>query len=183
VLFGHRASHPVPIVASAGGIARCAAASQEPCGPRARGGSRFPTRTLACALDKIGGDNWTADTDGSGVTVHMFDRDLQEEIQKGAKCQLVINPVLHHVFARMELAEERGLGLKSMKARAEAAGLPLPRFQNHPRRKLLCHRHARILETVLSARRQWAIIQCLAGNQGSTPQGQVADAGSHHPRG
>ena len=28
----------------------------------------------------------------------------------------------------MELAEERGLGLRSMKARAEAAGLPLPRF-------------------------------------------------------
>jgi len=28
----------------------------------------------------------------------------------------------------MALAEERGLGLKSMKARAEAAGLPLPRF-------------------------------------------------------
>jgi ATP-dependent DNA helicase RecG len=38
------------------------------------------------------------------------------------------NPILHYVFARMELAEERGLGLKSMKARAEAAGLPLPRF-------------------------------------------------------
>lgn len=28
----------------------------------------------------------------------------------------------------MELAEERGLGLKSMKARAKTAGLPLPRF-------------------------------------------------------
>ncbi len=38
------------------------------------------------------------------------------------------NPVLHYVFARMELAEERGLGLKSMRGRAEAAGLPLPRF-------------------------------------------------------
>jgi ATP-dependent DNA helicase RecG len=38
------------------------------------------------------------------------------------------NPILHYVFARMALAEERGLGLKSMKARAEAAGLPLPRF-------------------------------------------------------
>jgi ATP-dependent DNA helicase RecG len=38
------------------------------------------------------------------------------------------NPVLHYVFARMALAEERGLGLKSMRARAEAAGLPLPRF-------------------------------------------------------
>ena len=28
------------------------------------------------------------------------------------------NPVLHYVFARMELAEERGLGLVSMKRRA-----------------------------------------------------------------
>jgi ATP-dependent DNA helicase RecG len=38
------------------------------------------------------------------------------------------NPVLHYVFARMELAEERGLGLKSMKSRAETAGLPLPKY-------------------------------------------------------
>lgn len=38
------------------------------------------------------------------------------------------NPVLHYVFARMELAEERGLGLKSMKARASEIGLPLPRY-------------------------------------------------------
>ena len=29
----------------------------------------------------------------------------------------------------MELAEERGLGLKSMKARAMEAGLPLPQFE------------------------------------------------------
>ena len=38
------------------------------------------------------------------------------------------NPVLHYVFARMELAEERGLGLRSMKARAEQQGLPLPKY-------------------------------------------------------
>lgn len=38
------------------------------------------------------------------------------------------NPVLHYVFARMELAEERGLGLKSMKTRASDAGLPLPKY-------------------------------------------------------
>lgn len=38
------------------------------------------------------------------------------------------NPVLHYVFAKMELAEERGLGLKSMKARASDVGLPLPRY-------------------------------------------------------
>ncbi|MFV2073048.1 MAG: ATP-binding protein [Thermoanaerobaculales bacterium] len=38
------------------------------------------------------------------------------------------NPVLHFVFARMKLAEERGLGLKSMKSRASAARLPLPAY-------------------------------------------------------
>ena len=38
------------------------------------------------------------------------------------------NPVLHYVFARMEMAEDRGLGLKSMKNHAQQAGLPLPRY-------------------------------------------------------
>lgn len=38
------------------------------------------------------------------------------------------NPVMHFVFAKMKLAEERGLGLKSMKSRALAAGLPLPSY-------------------------------------------------------
>ncbi len=38
------------------------------------------------------------------------------------------NPVMHFVFAKMKLAEERGLGLKSMKSRALAAGLPLPTY-------------------------------------------------------
>ena len=38
------------------------------------------------------------------------------------------NPVLHFVFARMEMAEERGLGLKSMRNGAEQAGLPLPKY-------------------------------------------------------
>lgn len=38
------------------------------------------------------------------------------------------NPVLHYVFAKMELAEERGLGLKSMKTRASEIGLPLPKY-------------------------------------------------------
>jgi predicted HTH transcriptional regulator len=31
----------------------------------------------------------------------------------------------------MELAEERGLGLKSMRTRATEAGLPLPKFSYH----------------------------------------------------
>ena len=38
------------------------------------------------------------------------------------------NPVLHYVFAKMELAEERGLGLRSMKNRASESGLPLPKY-------------------------------------------------------
>ncbi len=41
------------------------------------------------------------------------------------------NPILHYVFARMELAEERGLGLKTFKQRAIEAGLPLPTFTWH----------------------------------------------------
>jgi ATP-dependent DNA helicase RecG len=38
------------------------------------------------------------------------------------------NPVLHYVFAKMEMAEERGLGLKTMRRRAGEAGLPLPKY-------------------------------------------------------
>ncbi len=38
------------------------------------------------------------------------------------------NPTLHYVFSRMGLAEERGLGLTSMKQAAEISGLPLPKF-------------------------------------------------------
>jgi ATP-dependent DNA helicase RecG len=38
------------------------------------------------------------------------------------------NPILHHVFSRMGLAEEQGYGLTSLKERAEEHGLPLPSF-------------------------------------------------------
>ena len=38
------------------------------------------------------------------------------------------NPELHYVFAKMEMAEERGLGIKSLKNRAEQLGLPLPKY-------------------------------------------------------
>jgi len=51
-----------------------------------------------------------------------------EQMQSFNAPMLSRNPVLHYVFARMDLAEERGLGLKSMKTRAESAGLPLPRY-------------------------------------------------------
>lgn len=39
------------------------------------------------------------------------------------------NPVLHYVFAKMKLAEERGLGVKSLKSRALEIGLPLPSYR------------------------------------------------------
>jgi ATP-dependent DNA helicase RecG len=51
-----------------------------------------------------------------------------EQMQSFTAPMLSRNPVLHYVFARMALAEERGLGLKSMRRRAEQAGLPLPRY-------------------------------------------------------
>lgn len=38
------------------------------------------------------------------------------------------NPILHFVFRRMGLAEERGLGLKSLRERAQELGLPLPTY-------------------------------------------------------
>lgn len=38
------------------------------------------------------------------------------------------NPVVHFVFGKLKLAEERGLGLKSMRSLASAAGLPLPSY-------------------------------------------------------
>lgn len=38
------------------------------------------------------------------------------------------NPIMHYVFAQMELAEERGLGMKSMRDAAERADLPLPEY-------------------------------------------------------
>ena len=51
-----------------------------------------------------------------------------EQLQAFDAPMLSRNPVLHFVFAKMKLAEERGLGLKSMKSRALAAGIPLPSY-------------------------------------------------------
>ncbi len=51
-----------------------------------------------------------------------------EQLQSFTAPMLSRNPILHYVFAQMDLAEERGLGLKSMKERAERAGLPLPAY-------------------------------------------------------
>lgn len=51
-----------------------------------------------------------------------------EQLQSFDAPMLSRNPVLHYIFARMELAEERGLGLKSMKSKAQESGLPIPTY-------------------------------------------------------
>jgi len=51
-----------------------------------------------------------------------------EQMQSFSAPMLSRNPTLHFVFSQMDLAEERGLGLKSMKQRAEQAGLPRPAY-------------------------------------------------------
>ncbi len=51
-----------------------------------------------------------------------------EQIQAFDAPMLSRNPILHFVFAKMGLAEERGLGLKSMKTRARELGLPMPAY-------------------------------------------------------
>lgn len=55
-----------------------------------------------------------------------------EQIQSFTAPMLSRNPVLHFVFAKMGLAEERGLGLKSMRKRATDSGLPTPGFAQDP---------------------------------------------------
>lgn len=51
-----------------------------------------------------------------------------EQLQSFTAPMLSRNPPLHYVFARMELAEEQGLGVRSMRVLAERGGLPLPRY-------------------------------------------------------
>ncbi|MDP2797129.1 MAG: ATP-binding protein [Methanoregula sp.] len=51
-----------------------------------------------------------------------------EQMQSFNAPMLSRNPRLHYVFAQMNLAEERGLGLKTFKSTAEKLRLPLPRY-------------------------------------------------------
>ena len=51
-----------------------------------------------------------------------------EQLQSFNAPMLSRNPVLHYAFSHMGLAEERGLGVKTLKADAEKEGLPLPRY-------------------------------------------------------
>jgi ATP-dependent DNA helicase RecG len=52
-----------------------------------------------------------------------------EQLQSFNVPMLSRNPVLHYVFSHMGLAEERGLGVKTLKADAEKEGLPLPKYR------------------------------------------------------
>ena len=51
-----------------------------------------------------------------------------EQLQSFNAPMLSRNPELHYVFAKMGMAEERGLGIKSLRSRAEKLGLPLPKY-------------------------------------------------------
>jgi len=51
-----------------------------------------------------------------------------KQLQDFSAPMLSRNPELHFVFARMGMAEEQGLGLASLRDRAEEHGLPRPRY-------------------------------------------------------
>ena len=51
-----------------------------------------------------------------------------KQLQDFSAPMLSRNPELHFVFARMDMAEEQGLGLASLRDRAAELGLPRPRF-------------------------------------------------------
>jgi ATP-dependent DNA helicase RecG len=64
-----------------------------------------------------------------------------EQMQSFNAPMLSRNPRLHYVFAQMNLAEERGLGLKTFKSTAEDLHLPLPRYSfNDPYLELTFYR-------------------------------------------
>jgi len=74
-----------------------------------------------------------------------------EQLQSFNAPMLSRNPGLHYVFAKMELAEERGLGIKSLKAQAIAAGLPLPKYAfNDPYLELTLYRSREAAASTLS---------------------------------
>lgn len=51
-----------------------------------------------------------------------------DQLQRFTAPMLSRNPGLHFVFARMGMAEEQGLGVRSLRDRAQALGLPLPKY-------------------------------------------------------
>lgn len=51
-----------------------------------------------------------------------------EQLKDFSAPMLSRNPELHFVFAKMEMAEEQGLGLQSLRNKAKEYGLPLPKY-------------------------------------------------------
>ncbi|MCJ7481995.1 MAG: hypothetical protein MUO31_03420 [Thermodesulfovibrionales bacterium] len=51
-----------------------------------------------------------------------------QQLQSFCASMLSRNPSLHYVFACMEIAEERGIGIRSLRAGAEKLDLPLPKY-------------------------------------------------------
>jgi len=51
-----------------------------------------------------------------------------EQLQSFTAPMLSRNPGLHFVFARMQMAEEQGMGIGTMRDRAKELGLPLPKY-------------------------------------------------------
>lgn len=75
-----------------------------------------------------------------------------EQLQGFDAPMLSRNPRLHYAFAKMRLAEERGLGLKSFGEQARKHGLPLPRYEwNDPYLTLTLFRNADAAVAVLPA--------------------------------
>lgn len=61
------------------------------------------------------------------------------------------NPELHYAFSRIGLAEEMGLGVRSLKNRAEQQGLPLPRYSwEDPYLMLTLYRSAEAAQRTLA---------------------------------
>lgn len=64
-----------------------------------------------------------------------------EQLQSFNAPMLSRNPGLHYVFAQLDLAEERGLGLRSLKELAQKLDLPLPTYRwNNPYLDLVIYR-------------------------------------------
>jgi len=75
-----------------------------------------------------------------------------EQLQSFSAPMVSRNPRLHAVFGTMELAEERGLGLKSMRSWVSDAELPLPKYSyNQPYLELTVYRTASAATEALPA--------------------------------
>lgn len=66
-----------------------------------------------------------------------------EKLQAFDAPMLSRNPVLHYVFNKLGLAEERGLGLRALKERSKELGMPMPTYRwNAPYLELTLYRSA-----------------------------------------